>query len=95
VFTTLGDVHFDEEKFVEGDQKRNLQEKTEDSGDAEEEQRSFNWTISDFDGVSLSLQINYNDTLVKGQLHSIEIAYNDTYFLQGIESKLVMPAGFK
>jgi len=95
MLTTLGDVHFDEEKFAEGDQKRNLQEKTEEAGDTEQEQRSFNWTISDFDGESLIMQINYNDTLVKGQLHRIEIAYNDTYFLQGLESKLVMPAGLK
>ena len=95
VFTTLGDVNFNEAKFVEGDQMRNLKEKKEDTGHAEQEQRSFNWTISDFDGESLILQIDYNDTLVKGQLHRIEIAYNDTYFLQGLESKLVMPAGLK
>jgi len=85
VFTTLGDVHFDEEKFVEGDQKRYLQD---NEVDTEQEQKSFNWTISDFDGESLYLQINYSNTLVNGQIHRIEIAYNDTYFLQGLDSTL-------
>jgi len=75
-FTTEGSFRFDEELFLKDDQQRNLQDKTEDA--ELEEQRSFNWTISDFDGESLTLQAYYSDTLVKGQTHRLQIKYNNT-----------------
>jgi len=39
--------------------------------------------------------LNYNDTLTKDRVHRLQLVYNETAFLKGINSTLVVPAGFK
>jgi len=76
--------------------KRRLQEVEEEALTAEEPiQRSFNWTVVDFDGDEMYMKLNYNGTLTKDRVHRLQLVYNDTAFLKGLESTLVVPAGFK
>ena len=49
----------------------------------------------DFDGYELNMKLNYNDTLTKDRVHRLQLVYNETTFLKGLESSLVVPAGFK
>jgi len=51
--------------------------------------------VVDFDGEELNMKLNYNDTLTKIRVHRLQLVYTETAFLKGVESTLVVPAGFK
>jgi len=97
VIQTQGDSYFDKKRFEDlPSRRRRLQEVEEEALPVEEQiQRSFNWTVVDFDGYELNMKLNYNDTLTKDRVHRLQLVYNETTFLKGLESSLVVPAGFK
>jgi len=97
VVQTQGDAYFDKKRFEDIPSKRRRLQDVEEEAELVEEQiqRSFNWTIVDFNGDELNMKFNYNDLLTKNRVHRLQLVYNETAFLKGLDSTLVVPAGFK
>jgi len=41
------------------------------------------------------MKLKYNDVLIKHRVHRLQLMYNDTSFLKGINSTLIVPSGFR